>query len=84
MDWIPQIFRRRKFYEDLSEEIRLHIEERTEQLMRDGMSAEEATRAARRAFGNRTLLEQRSRDWLDSGISILRVCKETPDNRSND
>ena len=62
MDWIPQIFRRRKFYEDLSEEIRLHIEERTEQLMRDGMSAEEATRAARRAFGNRMLLEERSRE----------------------
>ena len=62
MDWIPQIFRRRKFYEDLSEEIRLHIEEHTEQLMRDGMSAEEATRAARRAFGNRTLLEERSRE----------------------
>ena len=62
MDWIPQIFRRRKFYEDLSEEIRLHIEERTEQLMREGMSAEEAARAARRAFGNRTLLEERSRE----------------------
>jgi hypothetical protein len=62
MEWIPQIFRRRKFYEDLSEEIRLHIEERTEQLMCDGMSAEEATRAARRAFGNRTLLEERSRE----------------------
>jgi predicted permease len=62
MDWIPQIFRRRKFYEDLSEEIRLHIEERTEQLMHDGMSAEEATRAAVRAFGNRTLLEERSRE----------------------
>ena len=67
MDWIPQIFRRGKFCEDLSEEIRLHIEERTEQLMRDGMSAEEATRTARRAFGNRTLLEERSREvwqWL--------------------
>ena len=62
MDLIPQIFRRRKFYKDLSEEIRLHIEERTEQLIRDGMSAEEATRAARRAFGNRTLLEERSRE----------------------
>src|SRR5580704_8131935 len=62
MDWIPQIFRRRKFYEDLSEEIRLHIEERTEQLMCDGMGAEEATRTARRAFGNRTLLEERSRE----------------------
>ena len=62
MDWIPQIFRRRKFYEDLSEEIRLHIEERTEQLMCDGMSAEDAAQAARRAFGNQTLLEERSRE----------------------
>ncbi|MGA2730172.1 MAG: ABC transporter permease [Terracidiphilus sp.] len=62
MDWIPQIFRRRKFYEDLSEEIRLHIEERTEQLMCDGMSREEAERTARMAFGNRTSLEERSRE----------------------
>jgi predicted permease len=62
MDWIPQIFRRRKYYEDLSEEIRLHIEERSEQLMREGMSAEEAARTARRAFGNQTLLEERSRE----------------------
>src|SRR5499427_7545338 len=62
MDWIPQIFRRRKFNEDLSEEIRLHIEEHTEQLMSDGMSAEEAAREARRAFGNRTLIEERSRE----------------------
>ena len=62
MDLIPQIFRRRKLYDDLSEEIRLHIEERTEQLMRDGVNAEEAARAARRAFGNRTLQEERSRE----------------------
>jgi macrolide transport system ATP-binding/permease protein len=62
MDWIPQIFRRRKLYNELSEEIRLHIEERTEQLMREGMSATEAERTARRAFGNRTLLEERSRE----------------------
>src|SRR5271170_2549672 len=62
MDWIPQIFRRRKIYSELSEEIRLHIEERSEQLMREGMSAKEAERTARRAFGNRTLLEERSRE----------------------
>src|ERR1700721_4686730 len=78
MDWIPQIFRRRKFYKDLSEEIRLHIEERTEQLMRDGMSAEEATRAAGRAFGNRTLVEERSREvwqWptLESIVADVRL-----------
>jgi predicted permease len=62
MDWIPQIFRRRKLYNELSEEIRLHIEERTEQLVREGMSATEAEQTARRAFGNRTLLEERSRE----------------------
>jgi predicted permease len=62
MNWIPKIFRRRKLYNDLSEEIRLHIEERTEQLMREGMSPKEAQREARIAFGNRTLLEERSRE----------------------
>jgi predicted permease len=62
MDWIPQIFRRRKIYNDLSEEIRLHMEERTEQLMRDGMSLKEAERAARLTFGNRTVVEEQSRE----------------------
>jgi predicted permease len=62
MNWIPNIFRRRKLYDDLSEEIRLHIEERAEQLMREGMSPKDAEQAARRAFGNRTLLEERSRE----------------------
>ena len=62
MDWIPQIFRRRKIYNDLSEEIRLHIEERTEQLVREGMSPKQAEREARLAFGNRMLLEERSRE----------------------
>jgi len=65
MNWIPEIFRRRKLYNDLSEEMQLHLEERTEQLMGEGMSRKEAEQAARRAFGNRTLLEERSREvWL--------------------
>src|SRR5271165_3163560 len=62
MNWISNIFRRRRLYKDLSEEIRLHIEERTEQLMREGMSPKEAEQQARIAFGNRTLLEERSRE----------------------
>ncbi len=62
MNWIPQVFRRRKLYEDLSEEIQLHIEERAEQLMGQGMSPKEAGQQARRAFGNRTLLEGCSRE----------------------
>jgi predicted permease len=71
MNWISRIFRRGKLYNDLSEEMRLHLEERTEQLMAEGMSREEAERAARRAFGNRTLIEERSREvwgwpWIES------------------
>ena len=38
MSWLPRIFRRRNLYSDLAEEMRLHLEERTEQLMREGMS----------------------------------------------
>lgn len=62
MTWKRSIFRRRKLYDDLNEEMHLHLEERTEQLMREGMSRKEAEQAARRAFGNRTLLEERSRE----------------------
>jgi hypothetical protein len=62
MNWIPGIFWRRKLFDALSEEMRLHIAERAEQLMGEGMSPEEAAREARKAFGNRTQLEERSRE----------------------
>lgn len=85
MDWIANIFRRRKLYDDLSEEIRLHMEERAEQLMEEGMSPEEAAREARRAFGNRTLLEERSREvwqwptlesiWADMRLALRQLRK---------
>ena len=62
-NWFQQIFRRRRIYNDLSEELRQHLEEKTDQLMRSqGISRNEAEQAARRAFGNATLHEQRSRE----------------------
>jgi len=61
MNWIPRIFRRHRLYDELSEEMRLHIEERVEQLTREGLSAREAERQARIAFGNPTVIEERSR-----------------------
>jgi predicted permease len=71
MNWLTHVFRRKEVYGDLAEEMRLHLEERTEQLMSEGMSGKEAEQTARRAFGNATLLEERSREvwqlpWLDS------------------
>jgi predicted permease len=62
MNWLPGIFRRNKVYGDLAEEMRLHLEERTEQFIGEGMSRKEAEQAARRAFGNSTVLEERSRE----------------------
>jgi putative ABC transport system permease protein len=62
MNWFHRIFRRR-LYDDLGEELRQHIEEKAEQLMRtENLPRAKAEQAARRAFGNVTLMEQRSRE----------------------
>jgi len=72
MDWIPNLFRRRKIHEDLLEEMRLHLEERTEQLIAEGLSRDAAERQARIAFGNRAVLEEHSREvWQRSAIESL-------------
>src|SRR5580700_9594972 len=62
MNWLAGIFRRGNLYRDLAEEMREHIDEKTEQFVRQGMSREEAEHAARRAFGNATLIEERGRE----------------------
>ena len=62
MKWLKQLFARRRRYEDLSVSIHEHLEEKIEELMEAGMSAEEATRTARREFGNVALIEQRGRE----------------------
>jgi len=46
---------------DLSDEIRAHIEEKVEELVASGMSLKDAVAAARRQFGNVTLLEEDGR-----------------------
>jgi putative ABC transport system permease protein len=54
-------FKRNRRYDDLDVSIREHVEERTEELMEDGMSHEEASQKARREFGNVTVIAERSR-----------------------
>jgi predicted permease len=62
MNWLKQLFARRRTSGDLSEEIREHIEEKIEELVSAGMSRKEAEHAARREFGNLTLVERYSHD----------------------
>src|SRR6202022_1988762 len=62
MKWLAQFFSRKKVYSDLSEEIREHMEQKVEELVAAGMRREEAVAAARREFGNVTLVQERGRE----------------------
>jgi hypothetical protein len=79
MSWLERIFRRRRLYDELAEEVREHIEEKTEQLMRlENLPRAAARQAALRAFGNPTLVETRSRDvwqWprLESFLTDIKL-----------
>ena len=83
--WSFPTFRRRKLYDDLAEEMRSHLEEKTEQLMREGMERKAAEQAAHRAFGNQTLLEERGREawqwptlesaWADARYTLRQLAR---------
>jgi hypothetical protein len=67
MKWLRQLFSRRRQFSELSDEIQEHLAENIEELVEGGMSREEATHAARREFGNVTLVQEDSRAvwrWL--------------------
>jgi predicted permease len=81
---LTQWIRRRGFDEDLSAEIREHLEEQIDDMVAEGLSREQAVAAARRRFGNITRIQEVSRDvwrwrWLEHffvdvryGLRILR------------
>jgi len=62
MNWLKQLFSRRRLHCDLSEEIQAHLDEKVEELVAGGVSRKEALRSARRQFGNLTLIEENSRE----------------------
>jgi predicted permease len=87
MRWLKQLFTRRRRYNELSETIREHLDEKIADLMDRGMTQDEAERAAHREFGNVTLIEQRSREvwkwptvesfWIDIRY-VLRQMQRSP------
>ncbi|HET7258249.1 MAG TPA: ABC transporter permease [Candidatus Acidoferrum sp.] len=77
MNWIKQLISRRRMYGDMSEEIRAHLEEKVEELVADGMPRKDAEAAARREFGNVTLMEEDGRDvwrwvWVENLLMDVR------------
>ena len=62
MNWLTQLFARRRETNNVSDEIEEHLQEKVDELVAAGMLRSEAESAARREFGNVTLLEERSRE----------------------
>jgi hypothetical protein len=82
-----QIFRRSKIQDDLAEEIQQHLAEEIESLMAGGMNRRDAEFAARRRFGNVTLIEEQGSEawrmpniegWLADLKFALRRLKASP------
>lgn len=57
MRWFKQLFSRHRRYDELSDSIREHLDEKTADLIDRGMTREQAERTARRKFGNVTRIE---------------------------
>ena len=84
MRWISKMARRllflsgrKKFESAMDEEMQFHLEMKTREYLRAGMSPEEARAAAMRSFGNVPLLKEDSREvwgwrWLDDLFQDLR------------
>jgi len=85
--WLKRLSSRRRIYDDLSDEIREHLEEKIEEPVASGMSKKEAAAAARRQFGNITLIENDSREvWQWPSVESffgdirysLRILRKSP------
>jgi hypothetical protein len=48
MNWLAHLFSRNRCYDDLAVSIQEHLDERTDELMEDGMSCEDAAQKPHR------------------------------------
>src|SRR5580704_11867412 len=59
---VSGLFRQKKAESEFDDEMKIHLQLLTEKFIRQGMDPEDADSAARRQFGNTTLLRQRHRE----------------------
>src|SRR5690242_19956008 len=80
MSWLSRVvnvFRSSRVDRDLEDELRFHVDSRIEELIRGGMTRQEAERETRGRFGNQLSLREASRDtkllpWLESILQDAR------------
>lgn len=82
MQRLRMTFQRSRLDAELEEEIRTHLEMATEEYVRQGMSLEDARRAARRSFGGVEQVRQRHREarglpWLEDLVRDVRLAART-------
>jgi predicted permease len=66
--WLRAIFRRPRVNRELDSELEFHIESHADDLMREGMSREEALRRARLALGGTERAKEECRDAVAVGL----------------
>src|SRR5216110_2016674 len=79
---LEMLLRRRREVQRLDAELRFHLEQQIAENMAQGMSPEEARYAARRAFGNPTLLREQAREtwnWntIETALQNMRISIRT-------
>ena len=57
MNWLKQLFSRKRLYTDLEEEVAFHLAARVDELVAAGMPKKQAEAQAKREFGNVSLLQ---------------------------
>src|SRR5712691_9978379 len=94
MEWLVELWRRvvflfcrRQFEADLDEELRFHLEMKTEAYRSEGAGAVEARFAAMKRLGNAATLKERSKEmwgwtWFEAVVQdtryALRVLRRSP------
>jgi len=74
MPIFSRFFSKSRRYDDISVSIQEHIDERVDELVQQGIPREKAEKAARRQFGNVTLLHERSREvWQWQRLESLLI-----------
>ncbi|HEY1939541.1 MAG TPA: ABC transporter permease [Candidatus Angelobacter sp.] len=79
MNWLKQLISRQQESTNVADELAGHLQEKTEELMAEGLPRDKALVAARREVGNATLITEHSREvWQWATLeAILRDAKYT-------